>query len=89
MTVSGSPKTLACDVAKGLVAFTGVTLRKDSADDLHVIMNALAIAQREIRAETVPPDDTLQIRDKNQKLQRVTQAVSMISAHMRQRRLRS
>ena len=80
---------LAYDVARGLLAFNSSSLRKYSADDLSTIMNALAIVQREIRADIVPPDDTLQIRDKNQKLQRLTQAVSMISAHMRQRRLRS
>jgi len=89
MTISGSPKMLAYDVAKGLIAFAGATLRKYSPDDLNVIMNALSIVQREIRADLVPPDDALQIRDKNQKLQRLTQAVSMINAHMRQRRLRS
>jgi hypothetical protein len=86
MAISGSPKMLAYDVAKGLVSFTGATLRKYTHDDLNVIMNALAVVQREIRADLVPPDDTLLIRDKNQKLQRLAQAVVMINAHMRQRR---
>jgi hypothetical protein len=88
MTISGSPKVLACDVAKGLAAFTGATLRAYSPDDLNVIMNALTMVQREIRADLVPPDDALQIRDKKQKLQRLTQAASMTSVHMHKHSLR-
>lgn len=89
MTVSGSPKMLAYEVAKGFVTFTSATLRKYTPEDLNVILSVFAIVQREIRAEMVPSDDTLMIRDKNQKLQRLTQAVGMINAYMRQRRLRS
>ncbi len=89
MAISGSPKMLAYDVAKGLVSFTNANLRKYSPEDLNAIMNALAIVQREIRAEVVPPDGTLQIRDKNQKLQRLNAAAGVITSHIRQLRLRS
>jgi len=78
---------LAYEVARGLVSFTTGGLRKYSPEDLNVLLNALTLVQREIRAETVPVDDTLLIREKNQKLQRLSQAVGMLNTHIRQRRL--
>jgi len=89
MAISGSPKMFAYEVARGLMSFTTAGLRKYSPEDLNVLLNALSIVQREIRAEMVPLDDTLAIRDKNQKLQRLSQAVGMLNAHIRQRRIRS
>lgn len=87
MTISGSPKMLAWDIAKSVTNFSAATIKKYTAADLKTIVVHIGIVQREIRAEQVSLDDTMAIKAKNQRLQRLNQALSIISAYAKQRRM--
>ena len=87
MAISGSPKMLANDIAKGLVHFSLTSLRKYTAQDLKVILSNLSIVQREIRGDVVSMEDIMAIKEKNQKLQRLNQAVTVINNYTKKRRI--
>ncbi len=87
MPISGSPKMLAMDIARGVTNMTAATVRQYTPADLKILVASIAIVQREIRGEAVPLDDTLAIKAKNMKLQRLNQALSTISSHAKLRRI--
>ena len=87
MAISGSPKMLAYDIAKGLVHFSLANLKKYTAQDLKVVLSNLSIAQREIRSDIIPLEDVMAVKEKNQKLQRLNQAVTVINTYAKKRRI--
>jgi hypothetical protein len=87
MAISGSPKMLAGDIAKGVTSLTVSNIKQYTPADLKTIMVNIGIVQREIRGEQVPIDDVMAVKAKNQKLQRLNQAVSTISSYAKQRRI--
>lgn len=87
MAISGSPKMLAYDIAKSVTNFSAATIKQYTPADLKIIVAHIGIVQREIRGEQVPLDDTMAVKAKNQKLQRLNQALSIINAYARQRRI--
>jgi hypothetical protein len=87
MAISGSPKMLAMDIAKGLTTITAATIKQYTPTDLKTIMTNIGIVQREIRGEQVPLEDVMAVKAKNQKLQRLNQAISTISSYAKQRRI--
>ena len=88
MPISGNPKMMAYDIAKGFTYFTQATLRKYNAGDLKIIISNINIVQREIGSEQVPQEDVMAIKAKNQKLQRLNQAISVIHSYAKLRRMR-
>ena len=88
MAISGSPKMTAYDIAKGLTHVTSAALKKYTPQDLKTILNNLNIVQREIRAEQVPLDDVMAAKEKNQKLQRINQVVTVITNYTKKRRIK-
>jgi len=87
MAISGSPKMLAYDIAKSVTNFSAATIKQYTAADLKAIVVNIGIVQREIRGEQVPLDDTMAVKAKNQKLQRLNQALSIITTYAKQRRM--
>jgi hypothetical protein len=88
MAISGNPKIIAYDVARGVTHFTAVNLKRYTVADFKVIISNLQIVQREIRAEQVPQDDVMAIKEKNQKLTRLNTAVSTIHSYCKKNRIR-
>ncbi len=88
MAISGNPKMMSYDIAKGLTHLTAAGLKKYTAQDLKTILNNLSIVQREIRAERVPLEDVMAVKEKNQKLQRLNQAATVINGYAKKRQMR-
>lgn len=87
MTISGSPKKLAQDIAGGFIMLSPPMLRSYSAADIKLVLNNLAIVTRDIRGEQVPLDDILALKARNMKLSRLNQAEIIIRAYCKKRRI--
>jgi hypothetical protein len=87
MAISGSPKMLAGDISKGVTTITVSNIKQYTPADLKTIMVNIGIVQREIRGEQVPFEDIMAVKAKNQRLQRLNQAISTISSYAKQRRI--
>ena len=82
-----NPKMMAHDIAKGLTSLNPASLRKYSAGDLKTIVSALSAAQREIRAKPIPPDNLLDIKEKNRHIQNLTHAITVVTGYAKQHHL--
>ena len=80
MPISGSPKKLAQDVASGFQQFNQSSLRQYGVEDLKIILFNLNIVLREIRSKQIPLEDMEALKEKNNKLRRITQAVNVIQS---------
>ena len=80
MPIAGNPKKLAADIAHGFQQFTQASLRQYTVEDLRVILFNLNIVLREIRSKQLPPEDLEGTRDKNNKIRRINQTISMIQS---------
>jgi hypothetical protein len=88
MAGSFNPKMLAHDVAKGLVYLNASRLKKYTPTDLKAILSSLTLAQREVRARRVPPDQTLEMKEKNRQLQHINQAITIINGYVKKHQIR-
>jgi len=86
MAISGNPKKMAQDIADGFLSLSAPGLKKYAPVDLKVILNNLAIVQREIRAIQVPQEDALAIKAKNMRLTRLRQAETVLRAYCKKMR---
>ena len=80
MPIAGNPKKLASDIAHGFQQFTQASLRQYTVEDLRVILFNLNLILREIRSKQLPPEDIEGTRDKNNKMRRINQTISMIQS---------
>ena len=80
MPISGNPKKLASDIAHGFQQFTQSSLRQYTVEDLRVILFNLNLILREIRSKQLPPEDIEGTRDKNNKIRRINQTISVIQS---------
>jgi hypothetical protein len=87
MALSFNPKMLAYDIAKGMVYFSPANLKKYSPQDLKNILSHLNLVQREVRAKQIPQEEVMKIKEKNQQLQRLNQAMTTINSYVKQRRI--
>jgi hypothetical protein len=78
MPIAGNPKKLASDIAHGFQQFNHAVLRQYTMEDLRVILFNLNLVLREIRSKQLPPEDIEGTRDKNNKLRRINQTISII-----------
>lgn len=88
MAISGNPKMLAYDIAKGFFQVNVAALKTYTPEDLKTVLVNIGIVQRELRAAHVPLEDAAAVKEKNQKLQRLQQAVTLINSYAKQHRLR-
>lgn len=87
MAISGSPKKMAQDIADGYQYLTEANLKKYDVQDLRTIINNLQVVLRELRAEQVPLEDVMAIKEKNMKMSRVNQTITLIQAYAKKRGL--
>lgn len=87
MAISGNPKKMAQDIAEGFQSLSAPGLKKYSAADLKVILNNLALVQREVRQIQVPQEDALLIKAKNMRLSRLRQAETVLRSHCKKLRI--
>ncbi len=87
MGVLANPKAFAQEVSKGLQTLTMATLRAYSPQDLKGLLTAIEIVLREIRAEQIPPDDVMAMKDKNQRIIRLNSAMAVVRGYCKQRKI--
>ena len=80
MPIAGNPKKLAQDVAHGFLQFTQGTLRQYTVEDLKVILFNLNLVLRELRGKQIPLEDIEGLKDKNNNMRRLTQAITIIQS---------
>ncbi len=80
MPIAGNPKKLASDIAHGFQQFTQASLRQYTVEDLKVILFNLNLVLREIRSKQLPVEDIEGTREKNNKIRRINQTISMIQS---------
>jgi hypothetical protein len=64
MTIGGSPKKLAQDVAEGYQQCTPATLRQYSPPDLKILLFHLNFVLREVRGKPVSANDMEALKEK-------------------------
>lgn len=79
---SKSLLAIATDIAEGFVTVNPLFLKKFKEKELKELQEALIKKERQIRAEPFPFNDALRIRQRNMKLQRLTQAMVVIKNFM-------
>lgn len=87
MTIAGSPKKMAQDVADGYLMFSPPMLRTYTPADIKTILSNLALVTREIRQEQIPLDDIMALKLRNMKLSRMNQAEVVIRAYCQKKRI--
>jgi hypothetical protein len=80
MPISGNPKKLAQDVANGFQQFSQASLRQYTVEDLRVIIFNLNFVLRDIRGKQISLEDIEALKDKNNKIRRITQALNIIQS---------
>ena len=80
MPISGNPKKLAQDVANGFQQFSQASLRQYTVEDLRVIIFNLNFVLRDIRGKQIDLEDIEALKDKNNKIRRINQAVNIIQS---------
>lgn len=87
MTIAGSPKKMAQDVADGYLMFSPPMLRGYTPADIKVLLANLALVTRELRQEQIPLDDIMALKARNMKLTRMNQAETVIRAYCQKKRI--
>jgi hypothetical protein len=80
MPIAGNPKKLAQDVANGFQQFSQASLRQYTGEDLKVILFNLNFVLRDIRGKQISLEDIEALKDKNNKIRRITQAINIIQS---------
>jgi hypothetical protein len=80
MSIAGNPKKLAQDVANGFQQFTQASLRAYTIEDLKVLLFNLNFVLRELRGKQIPLEDIEGLKDKNNRIHRINQAVNIIQS---------
>ena len=80
MPISGNPKKLAQDVASGFQQFSQASLRQYTVEDLRVIIFNLNFVLRDIRGKQISLEDIEALKDKNNRIRRINQAVNIIQS---------
>ena len=87
MTIAGSPKKIGQDIAEGFFTLTPPLLKLYTPGDLRIIVANINIVARDLRQETIPLDDVMAIKARNMKLSRLNQALVVIQAFCKKKRI--
>ncbi len=87
MAISGNPKKLAQDIAEGFLSLSPPSLKKYNPADLKVILNNLAMVQREWRQTQVPQEEVVLVKAKNMRLSRLNQAETVLRSYCKKQRI--
>ncbi len=80
MPIPGNPKKVAADIAQGYQQFTQATLRQYTAEDLKMLLFNLNLVLRDIRSKQIPLEDMEGLKEKNNRIRRINQAVNLIQS---------
>ena len=80
MPIAGNPKKLAQDVANGFQQFTQASLRPYTLEDLKLLLFNLNFVLRELRGKQIPLQDIEGLKDKNNRIHRINQAINIIQS---------
>jgi len=80
MPITGNPKKLAQDVANGFQQFTQASLRPYTLEDLKVLLFNLNFVLRELRGKQIPLEDIEGLKDKNNRIHRINQAINIVQS---------
>jgi hypothetical protein len=86
MSIAGSPKKLAQDIAEGYLMLSPPLLKNYTPADLKTIVVNIGIVARELRQLVIPLDDVMAIKARNVKLSRLNQADVVIQAFCKKRK---
>ena len=87
MSIAGNPKSLAMDIADGFTSLSPAALKRYAPADIKIIHSNLGLVLREIRGEVIPTEDLAAVKKKNLRIQRINQALLMLSNHARQQKV--
>lgn len=87
MPISGNPKSLATDIADGFLTLSPTALKRYAPGDIKIIHSNLNLVLREVRGEVIPIEDVAAIKKKNLRVQRINQALLMLSNYCRQQKI--
>lgn len=76
--MSGSAWAMTRDIANGYLLVTDRTLRRLTQNEVNQLAFEVDRHTRELRGELPPLDDTAKLRERNQKLTRLTRVTRMI-----------
>ena len=88
MPIAGNPKKLAYAVSQGFQQFTPSSLRGYTGEELKVLLFNLNVVLREVRGTQVSLEDVEALKEKNMKIQRLTQAINTIQSFAALKRIR-
>ncbi|MCE5312110.1 MAG: hypothetical protein LLF86_03050 [Nitrospiraceae bacterium] len=83
--IKRSLEAVASDVAEGFVTVNPLFLKRMDKDSIRSLFEALKKKQNEIRAEPFPFNDTISIRKRNMRLQRLFNSVMIIKNFAREK----
>lgn len=86
MAIAGNPKKLAQDIAEGYFAVTPPMLKKYTPADLKVLLANLGLVARELRQQQIPLEEVLELKFRNMKISRISQAEMVIRAFCKKMR---
>ena len=76
----GSAYAMSREIAEGYILLNTHSLKKFTPDQLKQLSFELDRVQKELRAETTDPNDSMAIQKRGRKLGRISQALLMINA---------
>lgn len=83
-----SVKKMAKDIGEGYIIINPGNLRKYKPHELKQMLTALAVVQREVRAEHVEEEDYQAIKKKNWRIQNISRATLIINTFIKHRRIK-
>ena len=87
MAIPGNPLVMAREIGDGFQSLTPTALKRYTPGDLKVINTSLQQVLRDTRREVPPADDAEAMRKKNLRMQRLNQAIIMLTNYCRQHRI--
>ena len=87
MPLIGNPKKMAQDIASGYLMLSPPMLRSYTPADIKTMLNNLALVTRDLRAEQIPLEDVMALKQRNMKLSRLNQAEVVIRAYCKKHRI--
>ncbi len=75
------------DVAEGFFAITPLVLKKVEAEGYRSLHHHLKKIQTQVRSERFPLSDTLALRSRNSRLQRIHQALTVLEYSAKEKRI--
>lgn len=85
--IPGNPLGFARDIADGSAPFTVLQLKRMTPEELRKVFVSINVVFREVRTESVAQHDIDGMRRRAHKLQRLSNAVLLLSTHAKKLRI--